>query len=88
MPTATVTKMGATKMSNTSRLVVLGFLSGAATARAYSPEESPTPQVVAASEIEWKGIFGSRGKDEHQGYVLVAREFMGIPFLSGEPNQC
>jgi hypothetical protein len=56
--------------------------------RAGPPEAPASPTPVKASDIEWKGVLGQRSGGEHQAYVLVAREFLSIPFLSGNPNQC
>lgn len=75
-------------MSNAPNFAVLALSLVTSYVWADPPEGSTPPTVIAATEIEWKGIFGSRGKDEHQAYTLLAGGFMSIPFLSGKPNEC
>ncbi len=75
-------------MSNALKLAVLGFSLVTSAVRGDPPEESTLPIVIASSEIEWKGIFGGRENDERTAFVLMATEFMSLPFLSGEPNEC
>src|SRR5262249_4622300 len=55
---------------------------------ATSPQGAATGQSIAASAIAWTGIYGVQGEDVAQVYVLLAREFLGLPFVSSEPKFC